>query len=359
MCVYHSRDVRNGSQTGVADGGLSSDCSRNHLTIVCGCFADLEVKILQGDVMKVATMATGGIGGFLAAHLIRTGHDVATIARGAHLKSIETEGLTLVAAGIETIERPWIATANPGDVGEVDVVIFAVKGGDLESAAKASLPLLGKKTVVVPFLNGVEAAERLTKILPPQNVADGVAYVSTTVAKPGVIEQTGTFNRFVFGERGNAASPRLDTLRHALNEAGIDAPFTDDIDREIWAKFVLFSAVSGVTAAARCRVSDIVGDAALGQLFRGVIAETAAIGRARGVALPDEIEEETWKLATTLPGPMRASTAVDLEHGRPLEIEWISGAVARLSDAAGLDAPINHTLYALLSPYRTGATRPS
>lgn len=304
--------------------------------------------------MKVATMATGGIGGFLAAHLIRTGHDVATIARGAHLKAIETDGLTLVASNNDTNVRPWIATADPNDVGEVDVVIFAVKGDDLDSAAEASLPLLSKETVVVPFLNGVEAAERLTKILPPKNVADGVAYVSTTVAEPGVIEQTGVFNRFVFGERDNGASPRLDALRDALNEAGVDAPPTDDIDREIWAKFVLFSAVSGVTTAARCRVSDIMDNAVLGQLFRGVIAETAALGRARGVALLDEIEEETWNLATTLPGPMRASTAVDLEYGRPLEIEWISGAVARLSDAAGLDAPINHTLYALLSPYRMG-----
>ena len=71
-------------------------------------------------MMKVATMATGGLGGFLAAHLIRTGHDVATIARGAHLKTLETDGLTLVASGNETIERPWIATANPGDVGEVN-----------------------------------------------------------------------------------------------------------------------------------------------------------------------------------------------------------------------------------------------
>lgn len=299
-------------------------------------------------------MATGGIGGFLAAHLIRAGHEVATIARGSHLKAIQTDGLTLLASGNETNVRPWTASADPSDIGEVDVVIFAVKGDDLESASEACRPMLGAETVVVPFLNGVEAAERIATILPPKNVADGVAYVSATVANPGVIEQTGAFNRFVFGERDNRPSPRLDALRDALIEAGIEAPTTDNIDREVWAKFVLFSAVSGITTAARCRICDIMDDDGLGELFREVIAETAALGRARGVALPTNVEDETWELAQTLPRLMRASTAVDLEHGRPLEIEWISGAVARLSGAEGLEAPISRTLYALLSPYRTG-----
>ncbi|MFT5182116.1 MAG: 2-dehydropantoate 2-reductase [Alphaproteobacteria bacterium] len=301
-------------------------------------------------------MATGGIGGFLAAHLIRTGHEVASIARGAHLAAIQTNGLTLLASSEETNVRPWIATADPRDIGEVDVVIFAVKGDDLERAAEACRPLLGAETVVVPFLNGVEAAERLAAIIPPKNVADGVAYVSATVAGPGIIEQTGNFNRFVFAERDNRPSSRLDALRDALGEAGIEAPPSDNIDREVWAKFILFSAVSGVTTAARCRISDILDNDRLGELFRGVIAETAALGRARGVALPAKIEDETWELAKTLPRLMRASTAVDLEFGRPLETEWISGAVARLSDLAGLEAPINRTLFALLSPYRMGGT---
>jgi 2-dehydropantoate 2-reductase len=299
-------------------------------------------------------MATGGIGGFLAAHLIKTGHEVATIARGSHLKATQSDGLTLLALGGKTNVRPWIATANPNEIGEVDVVVFAVKGDDLESAAVACRPLLGAETVVVPFLNGVEAAERIAAILPPKNVADGVAYVSATVASPGVIEQTGAFNRFVFGERDNRLSPRLDAFRDALIEAGIEAPPTDNIDRNVWAKFVLFSAVSGITTAARCRIGDILDSEMLGELFRGVIAETAALGRARGVALPAKIEDETWELAQTLPRLMRASTAVDLEHGRPLEIEWISGAVARLSDAEGLKAPLSRTLYALQSLYRTG-----
>ncbi len=304
--------------------------------------------------MKIATMATGGIGGYLAVRLSNSGHQVATIARGAHLAAIRTNGLVLEGFDGNHCVTPWMATDDPADVGEVDAIIFGVKGDALETAARSCVPMIGSDTVVVPFLNGVEASDRLAQILPAENIANGVAQISTTIAAPGVIRQTGEFNRFIFAERDNTPSQRIDALRDAINEAGSSAPPTDNVERDLWSKFVLFSGVSGVTAAARCTMGEIVENEALGDLFRTIVAETAALGRARGVALPDTIEASIWSFAKNFPPDMRASTAVDLEHGRPLEIEWITGAVNRLSKAAGLDAPANKTVYALLSPYRHG-----
>jgi len=304
--------------------------------------------------MRIATMATGGIGGFLAFKLAKSGHQVATIARGGHLDSIVEIGLALDGpAGVESI-RPWIATDDTSQVGEVDAIIFGVKGDGLEAAAKACIPMLGSDTVVVPFLNGVEASDRLLKFLPEENVANGMAKISTTIASPGVIKQTGEFNSFTFAERDSRPSDRIDALRSAINEAGSSAPPTDDIERDVWSKFVLFSAMSGVTAAGRCTIGDITTIPQLGELFRKVIAETAAIGRALGVALSDKIEDQIWSAALALPPKMRASTAIDLENGHPLEIEWISGAAARLSKKAGVQAPTNAALYALLLPHRRG-----
>jgi len=304
--------------------------------------------------MRIATMATGGIGGFLAFKLAKCGHQVATIARGPHLNSIVEKGLALDGpAGLENI-RPWIATDDTSQVGEVDAIIFGVKGDGLEAAAKACIPMLGSNTVVVPFLNGVEASDRLLKFLPEQNIANGMAQVSTTIMSPGVIKQTGEFNVFTFAERDSRPSDRIDALRMAINKAGLLAPPTDDIERDVWSKFVLFSAVSGITAAGRCTIEDITTTPKLGELFRKVIAETSAIGRALGVSLPDKIEENIWSAALALPPKMRASTAIDLENGRPLEIEWISGAAARLSEKTGVEAPTNAALYALLLPYRSG-----
>lgn len=307
--------------------------------------------------MKIATVATGGIGGYLAVKLGLQGHEIATIARGAHLEAIRANGLTLVGPDNTATVRPRTATDDTSKVGKVDAIIFGVKGDDLETAATSCLPMLGSDTVVVPFLNGVEASDRLTKILPESNVANGLAQVSTTISAPGVITQTGTFSQFVFAERNSQPSSRISTLQRAMTDAGLAAPESDDIERDLWSKFVLFSAVSGVTAAGRCTIGDIVDRPELGALFRQVVSETAALGRARGVALPDDIEAATWDRAQTLPPRMRASTAIDLENGRPLEIDWISGAAARMADELGLAAPINKALYALLLPHKHGKSK--
>jgi 2-dehydropantoate 2-reductase len=306
------------------------------------------------DHMRIATMATGGIGGFIAVKLANSGHQVATIARGSHLASIVKNGLTLEGPlGVE-VARPWIATDYPSEVGEVDAIIFGVKGDALETAARACVPMLGRDTVVVPFLNGVEASDRLLDVLPARHVANGMAQISTTITSPSVIKQTGEFNTFTFAECDSRRSDRIDALRQSIVEAGSAAPPTDDIERDVWSKFILFSAVSGVTAAARCTMGDIVTIPQLGEIFRRVVAESAAIGRAQGVSLDKDFEDKTWKMALSMPPAVRASTAIDLENGRPLEIDWVSGAAVRLAKKAGVTALTNEALYALLLPHRDG-----
>lgn len=304
--------------------------------------------------MRIATMATGGIGGFLAVKLTQDGHEVATIARGAHLDAILKDGLTLETVNGQETVRPWMATADTSQVGPVDAILLGVKGDALDAAARACLPMIGPDTVVVPFLNGVEASDRLAKILPESHVANGVARVSTTISAPGIIRQTGEFSSFIFAERDSRPSDRIAALQAAIVSAGSAAPETDDIDREVWSKFVLFSAMSGVTAAGRCTVHDIRTIPQLGDLFRGALSETAAVGRALGVALDDDLEDQIWANLQTMPPQMRASTAIDLEKGVPLEIDWVSGAAVRLAEKAGIDAPINSALYAILLPHRNG-----
>ncbi|MEO1330099.1 MAG: ketopantoate reductase C-terminal domain-containing protein, partial [Pseudomonadota bacterium] len=121
-----------------------------------------------------------------------------------------------------------------------------------------------------------------------------------------------------------------------------------------WSKFVLFSGVSGVTAAARCRIGDILDSPELTALFRTLVAETAALARARRVAVADDVEARVFDAIQRLPREMRASTAIDLEKGAALETEWINGAVARLSAEAGLSAPANQAISAVLSLYKDG-----
>lgn len=304
--------------------------------------------------MRFATVGTGGIGGFLGVKLASIGHEWVALARGEHLARIRKNGLVLDAPDGKIVGKPVLATDHLNEAGEVDFVFLGVKGDDLDDIASSLGAIIGQSTLIMPFLNGVEASDRLAERLSPSNVGNGVAYVSTTISEPGVVKQTGTFNRFIMAERDNRNSQRIQTLRNVVRDAGLNAPDTDDIEREVWTKFVLFSAMSGITAAARCTFGDIKKYQPLGDLFRGVIAETAALARERNVAIPVGLEDEIWLQAQNFPDEMRASTAVDLERGKPIEVEWISGAVVRLAREAGLAAPLNSTLYALLSPYRNG-----
>ena len=308
--------------------------------------------------MKFATVATGGIGGYLAVKLADAGEDVATLARGAHLAAIRSKGLTFEDKNTPVTVHPRIATDDPKEIGPVDAVIFAVKAKDVERAAEDCIPLIGPNTVVIPFLNGVETVDRLATVLPLANIANGIAAVSTTIIRPGVIGQVGDFSSFTFAERDSSHSPRIEAVRSAFQRAGLDAPVVGDIDVALWQKFCLFASMSGITAAARCTLGDIKKDTHLSMLFRDGITETATLARALGVALPDGIEDSIWKFASDLPDQARASTAIDLEAGRALEVDWISGAVARLSDGIGLDAPIHKTLNAVLQPWKDGRPQP-
>ncbi|MBT4954992.1 MAG: 2-dehydropantoate 2-reductase, partial [Rhodobacteraceae bacterium] len=242
------------------------------------------------------------------------------------------------------------------EIGPVDAIIFGVKAAALDQAAQKCRPMLGEHTVVIPFQNGVTATSDLMGILPNHHIASGVALISTTISEPGVITQTGNAARFLFAERDSLRSARITALQAAFQQAGIAAPETKDITHDLWMKFVLFSAMSGITATARCTVGDILASQALGRLFCQVMEETAMIGRAHGVPLKADCADTLWLRVQDLPSQMRASTAIDLEHGRPLESPWISGSVPKLANQVGLQAPLNAALYALLKPYENGVS---
>ena len=304
--------------------------------------------------MRIATMATGGIGGYLAVKLTKGGCEVATIARGSHLEAIRRKGLQLSTKSQTETVTPWKVSSDTRQIGPVDVIIFGVKCHALEKAAKECLPMLKETTLVIPFLNGVEAAKRLLEILPKKNVANGVAKISTTISKPGVISQVGSFAQFIFSELNSVSSPRIKRVQEVFRNAGIDAPKTNDIDRELWSKFVLFTSVSGVTTAARCNIGDIRGSFELSELCQNIMSETAMVGRKIGINLPKSLEENLWLAIAELPADMRASTAIDLENNRPLETKWLSGTVIRLAKKAGVNVPINQTIYSLLSIFEIG-----
>jgi 2-dehydropantoate 2-reductase len=307
--------------------------------------------------MRVAVMGAGGVGGYFGAKLAQSGHDVAFVARGRHLAAMRERGLTVKSANGDVRLPAPVATDDPATLGRADIVLFAVKLWDTESAAEAVRPLVADGGVVVPFQNGVGSVERIGAIVGAERVMGGVAQIAATIAEPGLIAHTGTMARLRFGPVLLSQQPAAEALLAACKGAGIDAELVADIRRALWEKFVFLAPFSGLTSVARQPIGVLRTDDDLRATLEAAMREAWAVGRAQGVALADDFIVQLMRFTDGLPAEMKSSMLNDLVAGNRLEAPWLSGAVARMAAAAGIPAPVNATLYAALKPWCDGAAR--
>ncbi|MGV8838753.1 MAG: ketopantoate reductase family protein [Bauldia sp.] len=304
--------------------------------------------------MRIGVLSAGGVGGYLAARLLDAGADVSVVARGRHLDAIRSGGLTLTTPEGSITVRPRVATADAAEIGPVDIVVFAVKMPDLAEAAAAALPMLGPGTGVIPFQNGVESTGLLAPVVGAGRAMSGTCYIFSEIEAPGHVRQVGAPGRFFFAEADGSQSDRSRAFRTLLAGAGIDAPEPADMRLETWKKFTYLVAMSGMVAAARSSVGGVRSDPAMRATFGRAIEEALAVARAEGVAMPADSLARYHRFLDGAPAGARSSMAKDLDAGKPIEVEWVNGAIDRLGKAHGVDTPVHSTLYAVLRPFAQG-----
>ncbi len=304
--------------------------------------------------MRVAVIGAGGVGGAFGAAMAKAGADVTFLARGAHLQAMRQNGLRIEGGRGETVIQPAQATDDAASIGPVDFVLFCVKLWDVETAGAAIKPLIGPTTAIIPLQNGVDAAERLIPILGAQAVMGGVAQISATIAAPGIVRQTGSFMRLVFGELDGGKSNRGETFLNLCQQAGFDATHSDRIMTDLWMKFILLASNAAITAATRTSIGILRDDPEIDPLFARAYAEVAAVGRAKGVKLPDDAVERTLGFNRNAPPTMMASMAHDLIRGNRIELPWLSGKVVSLGRELNVPTPVHEVLYAVLKPFVDG-----
>jgi 2-dehydropantoate 2-reductase len=304
--------------------------------------------------MRIAVVGAGGVGGGFGVALAKAGADVTFIARGAHLAAMKSQGLKVLSPRGDIHLVPTQATDNPAEVGQVDFVLFCVKLWDVESAGAHIKPLIGPNTAVIPLQNGVDAAERLIPILGENAVMGGVAQISAAITGPGLIQQVGTFMRMIFGELDGRRSQRGEDLLALCLKAGFDATLSDQILTELWMKFILLASNASIVALARQPIGKLRDDPDIRPVFIAAANEVMAVGRAKGVRLPDNAIETVMGLTDHLPPPQKPSMALDLERGNRLELPWLSGKVVELGKKLGVPTPTHSLMYAMLKPYAMG-----
>jgi len=304
--------------------------------------------------MKIAIMGSGGVGGYFGARLAKAGAEVSFIARGAHLAAMREHGLK-VESGLGDIHLPQVnVTDDPQTIGKVDLVLFSVKLRDTETAAQSIKPLFGPDTGILSFQNGVQKDDILRGVFGEKPVMGGVAYIATAIGRPGVIKHTGTLQRLVFGEYDGRRSPRAEAFLAACLKGGVDAQLNDDIRRQIWEKFVFLVALSGTTTTMRRPIGPIRAHPQTRAFLLEIMREAVKVGRAHGVALPEDYAEQRLAFCDSLPEDMTSSMHHDLERGNPLEVQWLSGGVAQLGEKAGIPTPANRAVWDILTLHAGG-----
>ena len=301
--------------------------------------------------MKYAVMGVGGVGGYFGARLAADGNEVSFIARGAHAEAMRRDGLRITSPlGDLHIPEPHVPE-DLSEIGFADIILFCVKLWDLEAAAASIKPLLSRDTAVIPVQNGVSACDRLSEVLGARHVLGGVAQIGALIESPGVIAHKTRFARLLFGERDGSRTWRQECLLSACMSAGIEAKVPKDIEVEIWEKFVLLAPLAGACCFYRAPFGEVIADSERRARLAAMMEETAAIGRAKGIALQEGMAARKLEQVMEFDPKLRPSMLADLEAGRRLELEWLNGEIVRLGQELGVATPVNAEVYESLKPY--------
>jgi len=303
--------------------------------------------------MRIVIVGAGGVGGYFGGRLAQAGADVVFLARGAHLDALRSRGLRIISPKGDAHVTRVNATGDPGDVGPVDIVFFAVKLYDTDAASVLLPPLVGPDTAVIPLQNGVEGVDIVSRAVGREHTAGGTCYVSAVIAEPGVIRHT-AMDHLIFGELDRIRTPRLQRLLETCRQASFQTTLSDDIQVDVWTKFVRLSVFSGMTTVTRSPIGVIVDDPELLCLLKKGIEEALAVAHAQGIEVPDTMMADTVRAYQALPPQAKASMLEDLERGRRLELPWLSGAVVRIGKEVGVPTPIHGFINAVLRPHVDG-----
>jgi 2-dehydropantoate 2-reductase len=285
----------------------------------------------------------------------KAGADVVFVARGPHLQAMRKKGLHIEGDRGEIHIWPVQATDDIAGIGIVDYVLFSVKLWDVESAGAQLGPLIGPETAVIPLQNGVDAAERLTAILGRDPVMGGTAFVTGAIIAPGIVRQTGTYQRMTFGELHGRNSDRGTRLADLCDAAGFEGVLSPEVRVPIWEKFLVLVPLADLNALTRLPLGKWRADPDLVALFETALNETVAVGRAEGVRLPPDAVDTARATMWSMPDHHMTSMGNDLLRGTRLELPWFAGKVVELGRVHAIPTPANSFIYKALKPYANGA----
>lgn len=300
--------------------------------------------------MRIAMYGTGGTGGYYGARLASAGHEVWFIARGSHLDAIRANGLRVESPTGEMHIHPAHATDNPAEVGEVDLVILAVKTWQVMEAAEAMRPMIGSNTVVIPIQNGVEAPMQVAAVLGKSHVLGAESRIFSLISEPGTIRHVGGPGSITFGELDHQITERATRIKDILESAAIPAMVAPNIDSALWAKLLFVASVGGVGAVSRAPLGITRSQPETRAMITAAMQEIYDVATARGIPLPHNAIETALAFLETQPAQGTSSMQRDIAAGKPSELDAWNGVVDRLGRDVAVPTPVHSFVYHSLLP---------
>jgi len=295
--------------------------------------------------MKIGVAGAGAVGCHYASLLHQAGVDVALLARGAHLRALQTDGLKHESMGkVTTVHMP--ASDDAAIFEGCDAVLITTKNTALAQICAQIGPHLAEHALLVTLQNGVRAPGIVAQALPEHPVAAGSAFIGVRIQAPGyVIHSAAGFVRLA-AWNAHAAEP-LQQLVAALEQAGVDAAVEADARVMLWTKMLWNCGFNAITALTRRYARDIANDADMARWVEAAMREAVAVARAEGVMLSDDAVARYLQVSRGM-GEVKTSMWQDMEHGRATEIADMNGQIVELAARHAIEVPVNALLTSLI-----------
>ena len=301
---------------------------------------------------KIAIVGIGGVGGYLGGMLAKhfegsTEVEIYFIPRGENEKAIKQNGLKVETTKGSFVTHPKLTTSNPGEIGLIDFLIYCTKSYDLEESIKQFIPCINKETVILPLLNGVDSKERITAILPGNEVWDGCIYIVSQLSEPGLIKETGNINTLFFGS-DTGTEVKLKKLETIFKESGISCTLSGNIQQEIWKKFIFLSPIATLTSYLNVNFGVILSSEEHKKTLWSLLHEIKAVADAKKISLPVDIIQKTMGTMLGLQKETTTSMHRDFQKGKKTELESLAGYVVRLGKQLNTATPTYEIIYGKL-----------
>jgi 2-dehydropantoate 2-reductase len=296
--------------------------------------------------MRIAVMGAGAVGAYFGAKLSASGHNVAFLARGAHLDALRREGLQVDSPGGNLRIQNALFTNDPGEIAAVDLILFCVKSYDTDAAVGTLAPMMGSATTILSLQNGVDNADKIAARWGEKRTLAGVVYLGSQLVSPGTIKHSAG-GRIIFGELNGVVRNTTQSVERALTAAQIPCEISKDIRKAQWRKLLWNAPFCAISCLTRTTVKEIIESDSLRRLAVDCMKEVRQAARTQDVDLEAELLDETLNFSKTL-GDFKPSMLQDLEARKPLEYEAFNGVVVKQLRQAGNEAPVNQVFYGTL-----------